>query len=129
MVKTLRAVNVYGTYRLAELDMSPSGRSAYAYRTNSSPNLTWVRILQDPTSNLSVQSYSPLPSDAGSGTGWSADGKYHLFCSATISIYLYTGNAAAMVRIFNDTPENVFGETFYPKIISWFNDDYYFWIS
>ena len=84
---------------------------------------------QAPTGAQPTQSYNPVPSNGGYGSGWSHDGKYHLLFTDTVNIYLNNGANANMNRVFNDTPLNVFGEDFYPRTVSWFADDYYFWVS
>lgn len=129
MAKTLRVMNVTGTYRLIEQAMSPAGRTLYAFSTSLTPSYRWARMNQAPTGSQPTQSYNPLPSNGGYGSGWSRDGKYHLLFTDTVNIYHNTGANANMARVFNDTPLNVFGEDFYPRTVSWFADDYYFWVS
>ena len=129
MAKTLRVLSVTGDYRLIEQAMSPTGRTIYAFSTSLTPAYRWARMNQSPTGSQPTQGYTPLPSNGGYGSGWSRDGKYHLLFTNTVNIYLNSGANSNMTRVFNDTPLNVFGEEFYPRTVSWFADDYYFWVS
>lgn len=126
MPKTLRILSSNQSFRQAELCMSPDGRSMYGFATTTPTGPRWIPFAQNPTGSQTTRALNPVPVTV-TGFGWSVDGKYLLTASAD-GISVYTNNGTiTLQRLFVDTPENVFGESFYPRSVSWFNDSYYFW--
>lgn len=126
MAKTIRVLATSVSFGPDQLTLSPNSRALYGF--SSSANAPrWVRIPPGATGSQTAYALNPVPG-TGYGFGWSPNGKYLLHADTTLSIYDNNGTNV-IPRVFSDTTLNIFGETFIPKCVTWFQDNEHFWIS